>query len=422
MIKSIQNSALFLCFIAVLVFCSCEPEYDTPPVQTIPEGQLIDITTLKGMYNGVDLPITSDMSLYGVITTDESSGNFYKEAYIEDAGGAIRLRLLASGGLYIGDSVRVYLKETVISEYNGLLQLDNVDVDKNIIKQATGVDASPTVYTLDQVSAGLQSRLIKIENVEFSSASLGMTWADPINEYSVNHTLEDCNNNTVLVRSSGYSNFAGDVIPSGNGSIIGIVSVFGSDVQLIIRTPAELTMDGTNCSAGGGGPCLPSTGMNADFANHTIGSSIIEQCWKAGIITGTNNWLCQNASSNQVAEAAGNNSSASEMWMTTPEIQSGGNDVLTFLSAQQNQLTSTLTVMVSTDFDGTNYSGATWTAVTATVAQSTDGDNTLVPSGNVDLTTALGAGYSGTYRVAFIANMASNQFSLYQVDNVVITQ
>ncbi len=50
------------------------------------------------------------MSTYGVVVGDESSGNIYKNSYVQDSTGAINLRLINPGGLYVGDSIRIYLK------------------------------------------------------------------------------------------------------------------------------------------------------------------------------------------------------------------------------------------------------------------------------------------------------------------------
>ena len=47
---------------------------------------------------------------------------------------AINVRLVSSGGLYEGDSIRINLNGTILDEYNGMLQLDNVDVDINVQK------------------------------------------------------------------------------------------------------------------------------------------------------------------------------------------------------------------------------------------------------------------------------------------------
>ncbi|MFT5601438.1 MAG: hypothetical protein ACI9N1_001682 [Flavobacteriales bacterium] len=417
-----KNTLLYIGLVGTMALgvVSCERKYDQPPVETIPEGNIIDIATLKGMHTGTDLSIQDELSLYGVITTDETSGNFYKVAFIEDGTEAINMRLQSAGGLYVGDSVRVYLKGTVLTNYNGLLQLDSVDVDKNIIKQATNVAFAPTVYNMQNVTGALQSRLVTIENVEFSAADLGSTWADPVTQFSENKTLTDCNGNTILVRTSGYANFAGDMIPQGNGSITGVVSVFGSDVQLFIRTPSEVVFPGARCTGGGTVVCDPVNGFTETFTSFSSGNTVSDFCWETQATVGSISWLVNDASGNNYAVGSilGTSDSSNEMWMVSPEIQSAGTDALTFLSAKQGWNHDGLTVHYSTNYTG-NAATATWTPLTATYATSTDVDDAWVGSGSVDLSAV-----SGMYHIGFkyAASGSGGMTTTYKVDNVTITQ
>ena len=405
-----------------LGFASCEKEFDTPPIKEIPVGTIETISDLRAMYTGVDSVFVNDLTIRAVVVTDETTGNFYKETYIKDNTGGIKLRFTSSSSLSIGDSIRVQLNGGTLTEYNGMLSVDNLDPDESNVILENNVTVNPLVTTLDQVTAAMQGQFIQIDNVEFPSNEVGTTWADPINQFSINHNLTDCSSNVVLVRTSGYSNFAGEVIPSGNGSLIGVVGVFGSDVQLFIRNPNELTMNGVRCAGGGGVSCDPLAGMNETFSSQVVGDVLNKNCWKAGNSQGSNNWLGAETSGDKFGIASGNASATQEMWVTTPIIQSGGNDMLSFSSAQQNILGSSLSVMISTDYDGTNYSSATWTAVTATVASGANANNVFVASGSNALSTYLGASYTGTYAVAFKATMDNNSFSQFKLDNVIITQ
>ncbi len=406
----------------VLGLSSCEKKYDSPPIKEIPVGSIKTIQEVKSMYPGTDTTFNEEMTIYCTVTTDQSTGNFYKEAYIKDNTGAIKLRFTGSTSLSIGDSMRVQLNGGTLTDYNGMLSIDGLDPIRNIVILENNIPVIPTPVSLDQVTGALQSQLIELNGVEFDAAELGTTWADAANKNSVNHTLVDCSQNMVLVRTSGYANFAGDVIPNGNGKLIGVVGVFGSDVQIFIRNPNELDMNGTRCSGGGGNNCSPLNGINEDFTSFSVGAEVNANCWNTGIISGSHRWIIGDNAGDHYASATGSTSGTQEMWMTTPIIQSGGNDVLSFSSAQQNMLTSTLSVMVSTDFDGSNYSDATWTNISATLANSGTGANIFVPSGNINLSTVLGANYTGTYAVAFKASMANNSFSMFKIDNVVISQ
>ena len=115
--KQLNYQQVILVILIGIAFCfsSCRKQYDNPPMDVITEGNSITIAQLKAMYTGTDLSITEDYNIFANVTSEETDGNFYKEAYIQDQTGAIRLRLLASGGLYIGDSIRINLNGTVLS-------------------------------------------------------------------------------------------------------------------------------------------------------------------------------------------------------------------------------------------------------------------------------------------------------------------
>ena len=182
--------SILLC---LTLFISCNKTYDEPPVIEIPEGTRIFISDLKDMFpdtpNDDDPPITidSNYSIYGVITCEETNGNFYKETFIQDLSGAIKLKLDASGGLYIGDSVRVSLNGITMSEYGELIQLDNVSVDEQIVKIATNKLVTPYVTTINQLDVEEdESRLIQLDNVEFQT--INVTYADAISLSTENRT------------------------------------------------------------------------------------------------------------------------------------------------------------------------------------------------------------------------------------------
>lgn len=415
-----QSLVFLLLFIAL--FASCKKKYDSPPQRDIPIGKLLTIEDIRNMFTGTSYKFTDDYSCYAVVTADEKNGNLYKNVFVQDATGAINLRLLTSGGLYQGDSVRIYLKNVVLSKYNGMLQLDSVNADKNIIKQKAGVNVIPKTVTIDELGSALQSHLIKIENVEFVSGDLGKTYADAINQSSQNRTLTDCQNNQVIVRSSGYSNFANQLLPEGNGSIIAIVGEYNGGLQLYIRNIQEVQLTGTRCSGGGGG-CSPVQSVNEDFSTTSHDVDIAIACWKNLSVTGNRVWRGREFSGTRYAMATAFNSpdASNECWLVSPPVQTNGNDTLSFESAQAFFAHNGLSVWVSTNFDGSNIQSATWTAISATLAGSASGNYVWVPSGDIPLIGYLPQGYTGAYVVGFkYTGSASGQGTNYCIDNVKI--
>ncbi|MFM7106916.1 MAG: DUF5689 domain-containing protein [Flavobacteriales bacterium] len=235
----------------IFIFQSCRKELDMPPANTISDGQKLTVTELRELYTGNPIHFEKgDSNLYCVVTADEVSGNLYKNIFVTDRISGLNVRLIASGGLYQGDSIRINLNGTVLSEYNGMLQLDSVDVDKNVVKLAAGLSVAPKKVTMAEVMAGsffqqvndtllqipLQGMLIQLDSVEFNPSDVGTTFALPSTLESKNTYLLDCNGNSLLVRSSGYANFAGSPVPRGNGTVIGALGQYFDDKQLYLRS------------------------------------------------------------------------------------------------------------------------------------------------------------------------------------------
>lgn len=425
--KTINLGTIAALLIFQLTLISCEREYDKPPIDEIPVGGVIHIDSLKGMYSGFPVSFNQDLSLYATVTSDETTGNFYKEAYIQDGTGAIKLRLLAAGGLYLGDSIRVYLRGTVLTTFNGLLQLDSVDVDKNLIKQAVGRHVEPLEIALKDITPAHQSMLVKIPDVEFVGNEIGTTWANAAALAAINRNLTDCDGNTRLLRTSGYANFAGQTLPSGHGYLTAIVSVFNSDLQLFINHPSDVVFHEPRCTPPIEVVCNPvEGGLVETFTDHLVNDVVNGMCWSTFATQGTLRWLVKDVSGNRLAEAsiAGTGDNANEMWMITPEIKSAGSDVLSFDSSCQNWNHDGLSVWVSKDFNGSNVNAATWTQLSPNLATQGTANNALINSGNINLSSALGAGYNGTYYIGYkySGSGPGGQTTTYRIDNVSITQ
>jgi hypothetical protein len=398
---------------AALVLVGCEKELDSPPQRSLPVGEVLTVAQLRSLYTTVPVRFGGDSSVYGVVTADEESGNLYKNVYVQDHTGAIVLRLLNSGGLYQGDSIRIYLPGTVLSSYQNLLQLDSVDVDNNVVKQAAGVQKQPQLVTLADVNAvytpawshPLQAKLVRIEDVEFAmgEACNGLTYANATTQETVNRTLTDCTN-SVLVRNSGYANFAGQTLPSGNGSIVAVVGQFQSDMQLFIRDITEVQMTGDRCA-----PCptlCPAvSSVMQDFATAVDNVDLSLSCWNNQAQVGTRLWRGRLVSGNLVASASSFTSTAPSetMWLITPPVTLTPTTKLTFSS--QRQFTSAtqvapLAVFISTNYSIGNVATANWIPVPAAVASELTADGAWIPSGLIDIAPLL-PGFSGSFVVGF---------------------
>jgi len=295
-----------------------------------------------------------------------------------------------------------------------------VSNDSNIIIIANGKFIEPTLVTIPEVESGdYESMLVKLEDVQFSKADLDKTYADE--SQSGNRILEDCNDNSVIVRTSNYANFAYDTIAQGKGDFTAIASVFNSDWQLTIRTTQEVNLTGERCDGGGGGPIDPVDEINEGFDDAEDYTDIALDGWLNVNIVGDRRWQGKTYQSEKYAQATGYNSGAAELesWLITPPVTMNEDKVLTFLSAKAywaHAGNNGLTVWASTDFDGTNVNAANWTQLDANVASSSDPDNDWIESGAISLSqfnqnTFIGFKYVGS----------ETESTSFRLDDIVVT-
>lgn len=421
---SFFKSIFFLVLSTVLVTSCIKKEWDEPPVATIPVGQVLTIQDLVDTFNNVPIKFDEDFSLFGVITADDKSGNLYRNFYLQDNTGAILLRTLFSGGLAEGDSVRIALKGVTLTQYNGLMQLDSVNVDKNVIKQATEKFIQPQVVTLQQAinDPTLVAKLIKIENVEFATSELGTTFANAAQLQTLNRNLVDCDGNTIIVRTSGYANFANTVVPSGNGSIVAILGTFNSTPQLYIRRVSELVMTGERCT---GNPvvCDPVNSVDEDFSETVNNVDFNQSCWQNIATVGSRVWRGRSgtdANGLHVQATAFGSGETNETWLIAPATVSNGANTLSFDTQTSFWVHNGLTVWISTNYNGTNPNTATWQQISATIAGQSSGSS-WIASGTIPLFGYMPQGYTGNFHIAFKYNgNGTDATSSYRVDNIQI--
>jgi|JI9StandDraft_1071089.scaffolds.fasta_scaffold75223_1 hypothetical protein len=435
-LSPVSRTLLLALPLLVATAIGCKKEYDTPPVRTLGSGNVVTIAQLKAMYQGSPVHFSDSANavntVYAVVTADEQNGNLYKNVYVQDNTGAIAVRLLFSGGLYQGDSIRIYLPGTVLSPYNGLMQIDSVNVDNNIVKQATGVYVAPTPTTMTELATqaglggSLQSKLITLSGVEFIPGDTGLTYADPVNQLTLNRTLENCSGDTAVVRSSGYGNFAGTHLPTGKGTFTGIASWFGSAAQLYVRDINEVQLDGPRC---GLASCDPANSLNENFDGVLNNADVNTECWLDLFTTGTGKWKGKIIGSESFVEVAPPSFDASSVsWLISAPLQYSAGMQLSFISSLGSVWQHDgVEVLISTDINLTTAASvlaAPWQNVTgATLAGSTTPVGTLttigswVPSGNIDLTPYLTAGTNFVVAFKYSGNPAT-QATRYRIDNV----
>ena len=261
---------LFVFIASLSVFNSCvDNTIDEPPVKDTPiietNATVADVTSK--WVSGQFVEITDDLVFDAVVVADDESGNFYKNVVIQDETGGLTVRIEANN-LYtilpVGRKVYIRAQGLTLSDYNGLVQLGFGEEDGNLLTIPfplvsddieTGVIipgerdqlVTPTTVEINTLGNAALNTLIELDEVQFADGELGQTYADAENQFSENRTLVDCDGNEIVVRTSGFSSFAGTTIAEGKGSMLAIYSIFGDTKQLLIRDLEDLTLTSERC-------------------------------------------------------------------------------------------------------------------------------------------------------------------------------
>ena len=463
-------AALILFAGIVITNTSCNKQFDQPPVYVVPTVKAnTTIKQLKALHTtsgSLDL-VNQDIIIRGIVIADDKSGNLYKTIVIQDETGGLTL-LLGGNNLFnsypIGKELFVNCKGLYLGDYNRVIQLGGgidgsgttpalADIpsslfSKYIIKGSFGNVVTPRVVTPAALGTNMQdtllNTLIQINNVEFSVADTSKTYALPNQNPpgTVNFTVKDCSGGSITLRNSGFSAFAGNNVPNGNGSIVSVYTVFGTTKQLTIRDTADLKMYGARCGSGGGGGGGGGTGtgnlLNETFESQVVPASspfnaIAIADWANLSEAGTQKYFARSFGTpvNKYAQmtAFGSAQATVTSWLVTKAVNLGSfaNKSLNFETKAGFANGATLKVLVSSNYTGMGNpwaTGVTWTELAASFSagSATGYPATFTSSGDVSLNS-----YSGTIYVAFKYDGAdptgsgSDKTTTWQLDNIKVS-
>ena len=125
----------------------------------------------------------------------------------------------------------------------------------------------PKVVDMTSFSDADLNQLVKFENVQFAKSDLCSTYAYE-GVSGVNKYIEDCAGRDIILRNSGYADFANQKIPAGNGSIVAVMGKYNSDFQLYIRDTNDVQFNDPRCDGTTAADyCAPPAAANATIAD-----------------------------------------------------------------------------------------------------------------------------------------------------------
>ena len=283
---------LLLLIVTALSGCQQDDQFDIPAeigteenkqlnalLADIENGNktMISITQLKDyfVYRRVHT-FTSDVVVKGYVVSSDSTGNFYKELYLQDAPenptAAIHLMIDQSKSFNrfnLGREVYITLKDLYLGESrrgNGIISLGGVantennvvealrplDIATHLFRSKTTAEITPLTMKFSAIDKSHVGLFVAVENVRVTPSEQGKPFVDPKDYYDTQRTLEACEGTTIttfLLETSAFALYKDVPLPTGAGTIKGIVSKTynGRDFVLTLNTAADATLLGARC-------------------------------------------------------------------------------------------------------------------------------------------------------------------------------
>ena len=231
--KSTMKQLHFICLIGFLV------PFITLAQQTIVKGSVknsISNQPLQGVH------VVFEETLLSTDTDTEGEFQFLSNIPI----GEHVLRLTKEGYLLGGGTETNQYGTTVRS-------LSENQINASVFRSKETYDITPLVVQIPQLSNDHIGMFVQIENTEFEANLAGERYFNPSENYDTSRTIQSCSEatySTFDVETSSFSSFKNELLPTGNGTVAGIISKTydGSRLVLALNNTDDVNMNNERCS------------------------------------------------------------------------------------------------------------------------------------------------------------------------------
>lgn len=410
-----------------MIFGSCaKEEFDVPKLTCNQPDLKVNRTVeeVRASASSIVTQYTFDDVIEAYVVSSDEAGNFFKTISFQTLATATTPATgfsvpVDASNTYIdfrlGNKVYIKMKDQYTDIYFGGMRIGSIyvnayneggvgrispnDYKKVLNASCTIIDESQLVKQLtveEALDDAKLNTLIELKDVEFTEAAIGRHYYEETNDVggATNWNLHDKAGNQMIFRTSGYADFSDHLVPEGSGTVRGILTKFGTDYQLMVRSEKDVAMSGNRS--------IPFFAEDFQLVKNNVNfalpgwSNVVEKAsklWKS-IVYGGNGYAEFNTTSTSAA--------VNVAWLVSPKIDMKDykNAVLSFRSAQHDlkidSSLNTLEVYISTNFEGSSISNAKWIKLEAKVASLSTPAREFISSGGIDLSS-----YSGNINIAF---------------------
>lgn len=318
---------------------------------------------------------TADDILEAYLISSDEGGNFYKSMYFQALNGSKGFNLsIDEGNVYTksfqpGEKVFLKLKGLAYANPNGTTarglifgaaptavyavdRLATSELKNHLIPSCDIIsdDAIVKKITLAQAASDTYlNTLVEIDDVQFKLDCTTYSKLDYDTSLKITNGIK-----TLDLRTSRYSNFAGYQVPSGRGTIRGVLTKYGSTYQIIIRTQRDVKLTNPRVQT----VSLPKVGAKLtylgtftenfeSYRNTTTGANFPKYINDAAI--GIKYWDVATFSSNKYIKVSAYNNGCTKAYFIVPVDFTAANG-LTFKTEDGYNDGDPLKVYYSTDY------------------------------------------------------------------------
>ena len=251
----------------------CVKDKTFKPSEDSCTNHLIANTTfaeVKALYTNSTIQIVDDLILEGYVISSDHAGNFFGELHVQDSsilpseGLQIALDLrdvhltyppgtrifVMLKGLYLGKSKSIYKLGGVFNAFGNetVGRLPAKAVKEHLFVPCTaGTMIEPFLTTIGDIDDRMINTLIKVEQVEVIEEQIDLPYA--ISEEETKRTITDCEDASIVMLNSGFSDFHQEKLPSGNGSLTGVLTKESGDYTIVIRDTTDIDFRNERCKS-----------------------------------------------------------------------------------------------------------------------------------------------------------------------------
>ncbi len=245
---------------------------------SLTEKNVISIADLKSTYSSVISnngmkQITDEIQLKGTVTGNDIEGNIYNQVIIDDGTGAFII-CIAQGGIYgylpVGQQVLIDLKDLYIGAYGQQGEIGTPYTSSSgstyvsrmsrflwnnhykLVGKADPSSVKAEEFDISRIkdASYMEShcgKLMTLKGVELQAADGKAVYAPDDGSVTLtancaNRNFKGISSSNLVLRTSTYADFAGNIMPQGKVDVTGIFTRFRNTWQILMRSESDIQL------------------------------------------------------------------------------------------------------------------------------------------------------------------------------------